>query len=172
MQMKKRMICLLIPLLMLLTVSANAAPVSPAGGARSVEPQTCSRYWTTPRPAPGEVVAPGCGLSTRYAIYSTKRPAIEYTMSSDDASWLDIAAIYWTPQVEQYGESHSSFGFYSSKGCYDLCCLHPEHYHWCPAVGSSDICLLPEHEHSEAEYQEAEDYYFYHPVQPCPCHTP
>ena len=93
--MKKRMICLLIPLLMLLTVSANAVPVSPAGGARSVEPQTCSRYWTTPRPAPGEVVAPGCGLSTRYAIYSTKRPAIEYTMSSDDVPWLLIAVTQW-----------------------------------------------------------------------------
>lgn len=170
--MKKRILCLALPLLMLLTVSANAAIVSPAGEAQFGGSQAYSKYWSTPRPAPGEEVPPGCSASLRYTLYCSKPPAVKYTMSSDEAPWPDITAIYLDPQVAGSSEYHSSFGFYSSMGCYDLCCTDPEHFHWCPVEGADDICLLPEHEHSEAEYQEAEDHYFYHPGQPCPCHTP
>ena len=70
--MKKRMICLLIPLLMLLTVSANAAPVSPAGGPGLWNPKPAPAIG--PRPDPPRARwwprAAGCPPGMRFTPQS------------------------------------------------------------------------------------------------------
>lgn len=140
--MKKRLLCLLLLAVLVLSTGASAADI-PAGGAEEeIQEEDIVRA------APG---THGFCIPLKY----TDR-FLDILMN--DISQFPFEHVY---AIMEKDTIHPTYNFYTSMGCEDITCTDPAHVHWCP-IG---FCQDMTHGHSEAEYN---DIVNWNPQ--CPCH--
>lgn len=101
--MKKCCLLLMLPFLLLMTLTTNAADV--------------------PQEFPSETKAVNSAKVRQAGPKEGCVGSLEWIIAMNDA--------YWADANERFGHYHS-LSFYTSMGCDDIWCTSSDHYHWCP----------------------------------------
>lgn len=129
--MKKRLLCLLLLAVLVLSTGASAANTPTEAAKEEIPEEDIVR------------VAPGTHGYTIPLKYTDRY----LNILMNDLSQFPFEYIF---AIIEKDPIHLTYSFYTSMGCEDITCTDPDHVHWCPM----GICQDPAHGHSAAEYNE------------------